>query len=123
MKANFPVRLVGSVAGKDEARYATGLSDSGAEKLEGKGDFLLVAKGELVRFQAAWISGEDISAIGADIRSGRRARRLWGETAESAAGAQVPAAAALALHRRQPDTSVRGLVSRLWHVMRGGESQ
>ena len=123
MKANFPVRLVGSVAGKDEARYATGLSDSGAEKLEGKGDFLLVAKGELVRFQAAWISGEDISAIGADIRSGRRSRRLWGETAETAAGAQAPATAALALHRRQADTSVRGLVTRLWHVMRGGESQ
>ncbi|MFN3335539.1 MAG: DNA translocase FtsK, partial [Caldilinea sp.] len=47
MKANFPVRLVGAVAGRDEARYATGISDSGAEKLEGRGDFLLVARGEL----------------------------------------------------------------------------
>jgi S-DNA-T family DNA segregation ATPase FtsK/SpoIIIE len=37
MKANFPVRLVGAVASRDEARYASGITDSGAEKLEGKG--------------------------------------------------------------------------------------
>ena len=64
MKANFPVRIVGSVNGKDEARYASGISDSGAEKLNGKGDFLLVAKGETVRFQAAWLGPEEIGQIG-----------------------------------------------------------
>lgn len=63
MKANFPVRLVGAVAGKDEARYATGISDSGAEKLGGKGDFLLVARGEVVRFQAAWAGPSDLKAV------------------------------------------------------------
>ncbi len=63
MKANFPVRLVGAVASRDEARYATGLRDSGAEKLEGKGDFLLVAKGEAVRFQAAWLGQDDLAAV------------------------------------------------------------
>jgi len=62
MKANYPVRLVGAVAGKDEARYATGLSDSGAEKLAGAGDFLLVVKGEALRFQAAWLSAADLRA-------------------------------------------------------------
>lgn len=60
MKANFPIRLVGSVASKDEARYASGITDSGAEKLEGKGDFLLVARAEAIRFQAAWINEQDI---------------------------------------------------------------
>lgn len=60
VKANFPVRLVGAVNGKDEARYATGIPDSGAEKLGGKGDFLLVAKGETIRFQAAWIDPHEI---------------------------------------------------------------
>ncbi|MFN3331531.1 MAG: DNA translocase FtsK [Caldilinea sp.] len=64
MKANFPVRLVGAVAGRDEARYATGITDSGAEKLAGRGDFLLVAKGEAIRFQAAWISEEECRALG-----------------------------------------------------------
>ncbi len=62
--ANFPIRLVGSVASKDEARYATGISDSGAEKLRGKGDFLLIAKSESIRFQAAWVGEEDIQEIG-----------------------------------------------------------
>lgn len=63
MKANFPVRLVGSVASRDEARYATGLSDSGAEKLGGKGDFLLITKGESIRFQAAWMSPQELSSV------------------------------------------------------------
>lgn len=65
MKANFPVRLVGAVASRDEARHATGIADSGAEKLAGRGDFLLVTKGEALRFQAAWISDEECRAIGA----------------------------------------------------------
>jgi S-DNA-T family DNA segregation ATPase FtsK/SpoIIIE len=45
MKANFPVRLVGAVASRDEARHATGIADSGAEKLAGRGDFLLDHQG------------------------------------------------------------------------------
>jgi S-DNA-T family DNA segregation ATPase FtsK/SpoIIIE len=65
MKANFPVRLVGAVASRDEARHATGIADSGAEKLAGRGDFLLVTKGEALRFQAAWISDEECRALGA----------------------------------------------------------
>lgn len=77
MKANFPVRLVGAVASKDEARYATGISDSGAEKLEGKGDFLLIAKGESVRFQAAWLGPEDIERICLVLREGVCGRRRW----------------------------------------------
>jgi len=77
MKANFPVRLVGAVASKDEARYATGISDSGAEKLEGKGDFLLIAKGESVRFQAAWLGPEDIERICLVLRGGVCGRRRW----------------------------------------------
>jgi S-DNA-T family DNA segregation ATPase FtsK/SpoIIIE len=63
MKANFPVRLVGAVASRDEARYATGMRESGAEKLEGKGDFLLIARGDALRFQAAWIGPEDLPTI------------------------------------------------------------
>lgn len=63
MKANFPVRLVGAVASRDEARYATGITNSGAEKLEGRGDFLLIARGEPARFQAAWLSPEEMNVI------------------------------------------------------------
>lgn len=63
MTANFPVRLVGAVASKDEARYATGIPDSGAEKLDGKGDFLLIAKGIPIRFQAGWLGADDFDTI------------------------------------------------------------
>lgn len=59
LKANFPARLVGRVGSVEDARVATGLSASGAEKLQGRGDFLAVAAGNLTRFQAAWIPPQD----------------------------------------------------------------
>ena len=77
MKANFPVRLVGAVASRDEARYASGIPDSGAEKLEGKGDFLLIAKGESARFQAAWLGPEDLDRVCMVLREGSRGQRRW----------------------------------------------
>jgi S-DNA-T family DNA segregation ATPase FtsK/SpoIIIE len=101
MKANFPVRLVGTVASKDEARYATGVTDSGAEKLEGKGDFLLIAKGDALRFQAAWVGREDFQQLAKGVCAGRCGPSAWvrpahaGAPAErSAAGQHMPPAAA-----------------------------
>ncbi|RIK43993.1 MAG: DNA translocase FtsK [Chloroflexi bacterium] len=88
MKANFPIRLVGAVASSDEARYACGIPDSGAEKLEGHGDFLLVAKGETVRFQAAWVGKQDLEQITAVLAEGCRSRR-WSSTPLN--GAPAPA--------------------------------
>jgi len=55
-KANFPVRLVGSVTSPEEARLAAGVSGTGAERLQGHGDFLLVLKGQSTRFCAAYVS-------------------------------------------------------------------
>ncbi len=77
MKANFPVRLVGAVASRDEARMAAGVTESGAEKLEGKGDFLLVTKGEVVRFQAAWLSAADLTSIATKLSAGGPGARRW----------------------------------------------
>jgi S-DNA-T family DNA segregation ATPase FtsK/SpoIIIE len=56
MKANFPVRLVGRVTSTDDARVAAGVGGTGAEKLAGRGDFLLIACGQIIRFQAAQAS-------------------------------------------------------------------
>jgi len=53
LRANFPVRLVGVVGTPEDAKVATGIAGSGAEKLLGGGDFLCVARGEVIRFQAA----------------------------------------------------------------------
>jgi S-DNA-T family DNA segregation ATPase FtsK/SpoIIIE len=74
IKANLPLRLVGSVASREEARYAAGIADSGAEKLAGKGDFLLITKGDALRFQAAWLGREDLAAIGVALRRGNYGR-------------------------------------------------
>jgi len=60
VKANFPVRLVGHVMGMDDARTATGWGGTGAERLMGKGDFLAVAEGRVIRFQAAHVAVEEI---------------------------------------------------------------
>jgi S-DNA-T family DNA segregation ATPase FtsK/SpoIIIE len=60
-KANFPARIVGSVTSAEEARTAAGISGTGAERLQGRGDFLLVHKGQITRFAAAYVSGEEAS--------------------------------------------------------------
>ena len=77
MKANFPVRLVGSVVSPEDAKVASGVAGSAAERLLGRGDFLLVAKGQLIRFQAAYAADDELAAIVAQIRAGGRRRRQW----------------------------------------------
>ncbi len=62
VKANLPVRLVGAVASPEDAKVATGIARSGAERLRGRGDFLLVARGRTIRFQAAYASNAEIQA-------------------------------------------------------------
>jgi S-DNA-T family DNA segregation ATPase FtsK/SpoIIIE len=63
LKANFPVRLVGKVSSAEDARSAAGISGTGAEKLLGRGDFIAVASGQVIRFQAAWIPPRDWDTI------------------------------------------------------------
>ncbi len=60
VKANFPVRLVGRVTSATDARVASGWSGTGAERLEGRGDFVAVAEGRVSRFQAAHVSRDEI---------------------------------------------------------------
>ena len=97
MKANFPVRLVGAVAGKDEARYATGISDSGAEKLEGKGDFMLVVRSEVIRFQSAWIGPTDLKVVKQGLESGGNVAQRWRTPDKPAASTKSQPEASTAL--------------------------
>jgi len=60
IKANFPVRLVGRVTSGSDARTATGWTGTGAERLMGRGDFVAVAEGRVMHFQAAYVSPEEI---------------------------------------------------------------
>ncbi|MEZ4711701.1 MAG: DNA translocase FtsK [Caldilineaceae bacterium] len=111
--ANFPVRLVGSVSSKDEARYATGAADSGAEKLEGKGDFLLVTKGELVRFQSAWMGPSDLKTVVAKMYAPRERPR----TAEA-----VATTALAVIPKAQPQIAKPGLMDNLWQRILGASA-
>ena len=83
-RSNFPVRLVGSVASADDAKIAAGLPNTGAEKLLGRGDFLLVAKGHVTRFQAAYVSEGEIRQIVGQMGGGQLRRPGW--LAEEEAG-------------------------------------
>lgn len=67
-KANFPVRLVGSVTSPEEAKVAAGVSGTGAERLQGRGDFLLVLKGQSTRFCAAYISLAEAQQVASSMQ-------------------------------------------------------
>jgi len=79
MKSNFPARLVGSVASADDARIASGLPATGAERLLGQGDFLVVVKGQLTRLQAAYLDEREVPGLVARLQQ----RAGWGDTDEA----------------------------------------
>ncbi len=71
VKANFPCRIVGKVSDTNDAYVAAGVSGTGAERLLGKGDFLVVAGGSVTRMQAAYIEEVEISELVTRLRGGR----------------------------------------------------
>jgi S-DNA-T family DNA segregation ATPase FtsK/SpoIIIE len=68
-RANFPVRLVGRVVSPEDARVAAGIGGTGAERLAGRGDFLAVAAGQVIRFQAAFVSVAEMEQVMAQFGS------------------------------------------------------
>jgi S-DNA-T family DNA segregation ATPase FtsK/SpoIIIE len=72
VKANFPVRLVGRVTSPEDAKVATGYAGTGAERLSSPGDFIAVTGGQVTRFQAAYISTQEIAeTVGQMLRAER----------------------------------------------------
>jgi S-DNA-T family DNA segregation ATPase FtsK/SpoIIIE len=74
VRANFPVRLVGKVVSPEDARVAAGIGGTGAEKLAGHGDFIAVASGQVLRFQAAYVGLAEMEQVVAQMGS---SPRLW----------------------------------------------
>ncbi len=72
IKSNFPVRIVGSVASAEDAKVAAGLPRTGAEKLMGRGDFIVVARGTQVRIQGAYIGRRESANLVDQLRGERR---------------------------------------------------
>jgi S-DNA-T family DNA segregation ATPase FtsK/SpoIIIE len=66
-KANFPVRLVGHVTSPEDAKVASGYAGTGAEHLRGPGDFIAVSGGQITRFQAAYVSAQDMVHVVRDM--------------------------------------------------------
>lgn len=60
MRANLPLRLVGRVRDEAESLAATAVVGAEAHALLGEGDFLAVADGSQVHFQAAFIGNYDL---------------------------------------------------------------
>lgn len=69
---HVPIRLVGAVANAADAQAATGLAGTGAEHLLGQGDFLVVARGQAARMQAAYIGEGAVQELVAQLRAGER---------------------------------------------------
>jgi DNA segregation ATPase FtsK/SpoIIIE-like protein len=61
INTSWGARITGRVASPDEARMATGVKGSGAHGLLGAGDFLVSLNTELIRFQAAAISQQEVA--------------------------------------------------------------
>lgn len=72
MKSNFPVRIVGSVPSPEDAKVATGRGGTGAERLLGQGDFLVVAQGQVTRMQAAYTSADEVREVVGKLRAGSK---------------------------------------------------
>jgi S-DNA-T family DNA segregation ATPase FtsK/SpoIIIE len=83
LKANFPVRLVGAVVSPEDAKVASGIAATGAEKLLGRGDFLLVARGDVLRFQAAYAADEEVAEAAHHLRSNGHPQLTAGVEASS----------------------------------------
>jgi len=98
VKSNFPVRLVGAVTSPEDAKVATGLAGTGAERLLGQGDFLVVAKGQVTRMQAAYIGAGEVEEMVARLRAGERPLLLAATGTEGKNGHSAGLAARLRSH-------------------------
>jgi S-DNA-T family DNA segregation ATPase FtsK/SpoIIIE len=99
VKSNFPVRIVGSVSSPEDAKVATGIAGTGAERLLGQGDLLVVAQGQVTRMQAAYVSVGQVRELVSSLGAGVKPLRLVA-TGTNGAGAVRSASLAERLRRR-----------------------
>jgi len=62
-ETNFPARLIGRLASAEEAEALTGARASQAERLLGRGDFLISLHGEMTRLQTASVNDKEIAQL------------------------------------------------------------
>ena len=86
LKANFTARLVGRVLSNDASKVAAGIPQLGAEFLPGKGAFLLVEGGRILRLQGYYIAPDEVTAVVGALR-----QRYGLEDGNKVAGAMLNA--------------------------------
>ncbi len=91
VKANFPVRLVGRVVSSDDARVAAGIGGTSAEKLTGSGDFIAVTGPGVIRFQAAFVSANELQNVARQLSDGIRSGDIIPVNRERTASEDRPA--------------------------------
>jgi DNA segregation ATPase FtsK/SpoIIIE-like protein len=84
LKANFTARLVGRVLSNDAAKVAAGMPKLGAEYLPGKGSFLLVEGGRILRLQGYYLMAAEVAATVQALR-----QRYGMDGAEKVAGGMI----------------------------------
>ena len=104
IKSNFPVRIVGSVASAIDAKVAAGLPRTGAERLLGRGDFLVVARGQQFRVQGAYAGPSEMRRLVRELVQSkrahtRRAPRPQPSTPLADLGERISSATQLLFHR------------------------
>jgi S-DNA-T family DNA segregation ATPase FtsK/SpoIIIE len=76
VKANFHARIVGRVTSADDARVAAGIGGTGAERLTGCGEFIAITGTGAIRFQAAYIAPERMTAAAQQLKRGVTGRDI-----------------------------------------------
>ena len=60
VNTTWGARIIGRVDSPEDARLATGAKGSGAHNLLGAGDFIISLNAELIRFQAAVVTEQEV---------------------------------------------------------------
>jgi DNA segregation ATPase FtsK/SpoIIIE-like protein len=78
IKANFPVRIVGAVASTTDATVAAGFGGTSAERLPGRGSFLIVKGGDVQSLQAYYADkGETAQRCGLSGKQNATFHPAW----------------------------------------------
>jgi DNA segregation ATPase FtsK/SpoIIIE-like protein len=101
-------RLVGRVPEQGQAHTASGIHGSGAEGLLGAGDFLAVLGGQMLRFQTASVTPEEI------VRTVGLLQQV--AEAEARAADAAPAPKRPRTRPTNPQAKAAGQADRIWSV-------
>ena len=122
LRGCLPVRIVGKVSSATDASIAAGLPETGAQYLTGRGDMLLLANGQQVRFQSPHLPEGQLEAAVGILAS--RQRPAWPfpafQSKERPAPAEPPVSDGDIRRALQERKNITTIVYELWGCTGGG---